>query len=127
MDEWRTPIRCYVSPAGNNKIREWYDQLSVQERSDADAFLLAMRKTKEWLLPDYRLRLKNGGGTGELRWVSGKKQHRLIGFFHGGSWLALIGCTHKQQVYDPAEALETARKRKADIESGKAKTVDYDF
>src|SRR6266700_1924946 len=102
MNEWRTPIQCYVSPAGNRKIADWYSSLSVPEKADADAFLAMMRKTRDWKMPHYRPRLRptkgvkssQMRGVGELRWVSGNRQHRLLGFFGDGVWYAVIGCTH---------------------------------
>ena len=127
MESWRTPIRCYVSLAGNNRIADWYLGLSKQERSDADEFLKIMRRTRGWKLPEYRPRLTNGNGLGELRWFSEGKQHRLIGFFKGGFWYAVAGCTHKQQVYSPPDVLETAKRNKRQIENGTVTTVDYDL
>ena len=116
------PVHCYVSPAGNNKIADWYGTLSIQERADTDEFIKNMRKTREWTMPDYRPRLKGYGNLGELRWQSGKRQHRLIGYLRGGAFFALIGCTHKQRAYNPADALETAEKRKREVESGQSRT-----
>ena len=127
MTEWRTRIFCYVSPAQNNKIGDWYAALSVQEKADADVFLRAMRMTTEWHMPDYRRQLRVLPGVGELRWFSVNRQHRLLGFFMGGVWNALVGCTHKQQVYSPANSLETAKKYKGQIERGEVRTVEYDF
>ena len=124
---WCTPIQCYVSPAGNNKIAQWYAGLSAQEKADTDEFLKAMRKTRRWEMPNYRPRLKNGEGIGELRWHSERKQHRLLGFFGHGYWCALVGCTHKQQIYNPPDALEAAKRCKKQIEKREVKTVDYDF
>ncbi len=108
MVEWRTRIQCYVSLTGRNKIKDWYEGLSTQEQADADEFLKTMRRTStmDWKLPNYRPRLSNikgadakkAKGLGELRWPSEKKQHRLLGFFWGGGWCAVIGCTHKQHV-----------------------------
>jgi len=121
------PVRCYVSPAGNNKIADWYNDLSVQERADADEVIKNMRKTKEWKLPNYRPRLKGYTGLGELRWTSEKKEHRLIGFLQSNVFFALMGCTHKGTVYSPADALDQADKRKSQIENGKAITVEYDL
>lgn len=92
MNEWRTPIRCYVSPAGNNKISDWYTGLLPQEKADADEFLKNMRKTRDWQMPNYRPRLRDGDGLGELRWPSENKQHRLLGFFMKGYWYAVVGC-----------------------------------
>lgn len=127
MSEWRTQIRCYVSPAQNNKIAEWYEGLSAQEKSDADEFLKDMRKTKDWGMPHYRPRLRDSEGLGELRWPSEKRQHRLLGFFLGNYWYAVVGCTHKDQVYSPADSLETAKKYKKQIERGEVRTVAYDL
>ena len=86
-----------------------------------------MRGKLKWEWPDYRARLRDYKGLGELRWDSCKKQHRLIGFFMGGIWYAVMGCTHKQQIYNPADALNTADKRKKDIENRRVNTVPYDF
>ncbi len=120
-------IRCYCSPAGNNKIVDWHADLSAQERADADTFIAIMRNKLEWAMPDYRRRLQGYKRLGELRWMSCKKQHRLIGFFMGGVWYALLGCTHKQQIYNPADALKIADKRRSDVENGNVNTVTYDF
>jgi len=120
------PIRCYISPppARRKKIADWYDDLSAQERGDADVFIENMRKTLDWKMPLYK-RLR--GGLGELRWKSQNKQHRLIGFFMDNAWYALVGCTHKQQIYSPPSALEVARTRKAQIEHGEVETKEYDL
>jgi hypothetical protein len=127
MNEWRTPIRCYTSPAKNNKIKDWYEGLSVQEKADADEFLKNMRKTRDWHPPEYRRSLRGGEGLGELRWRSENKQHRLLGFFTKGAWYAVVGCTHKQQIYDPADSLATAKRYKKQIERGEVQTVEYDL
>ena len=50
-----------------------------------------------------------------------------MGFFMGGYWYAVVGCTHKQQIYDPPEALTTAKKYKKQIERREVTTVDYDL
>jgi hypothetical protein len=127
MPEWRTPIRCYVSPAGNNKILDWYQSLGISERTFVDEFLKNMRKTKDWSLPDYRPRLAGYKKIGELRWLMNKTQHRLIGFFANGVWYAVLGCTHKQNVYSPADALKTADKYRKQIENKEVATVEYDL
>jgi len=126
-DEQLKPIQCHVSPAGNNKIADWYSGLLPQEQADADEFIRNMRKTKDWKLPDYRPKLRGYRGLGELRWVSENKQHRLVGYLKSGTFFALIGCTHKQQIYNPPDALATAEKRKKEIEGGKATVVSYDL
>jgi hypothetical protein len=127
MSEQLKPIRCYVSPAQNNKIADWYESLSAQGRSDMDEFIKDMRKTAQWQLPNYRPKLHGYRGLGELKWVSGKKEHRLIGYLESGTFFAMMGCTHKGKVYDPTDALDEAAKRKSRIERGEARTVPYDL
>ena len=127
MSDAPKPIRCYVSPGGNNKIADWYADLSDQGRSDADEFIKNMRKTKDWKMPYYRPKLKGYKGMGELRWDSEKKEHRLIGFLKGGVFFAVMGCTHKGQIYDPADALDQAKKRKDQIQTERVITVEYDL
>lgn len=103
---------------------DWYENLSAQERADADELIKNQRKVRKWEWPAYK---NLGDGIGELRWKSEKKQQRLLGFFQNGVWYAVIGCTHKQQVYKPAECLKTASKRKTQIQNGEANSVQYDL
>ena len=126
MTEWMRLIRCYISPSGRNKIADWYNDLSTQEQSDADAFIDRARKLRKWDFPMYR-GLKSGEGLGELRWQSENKQQRLIGFFVGETWYAVIGCGHKGKVYNPPDALVTAKTRKRQIEQREVRTVEYDL
>ena len=86
-----------------------------------------MRRAREWRPPAYLPRLRGGEGIGELRWRSENKQHRLLGFFMNAIWYAVLGCTHKQQIYDPTDALATAKKRKREIEQSEVDTVEYNL
>jgi hypothetical protein len=79
------------------------------------------------LRPSKGVKAPHARGLGELRWSSEKKQHRLLGFFADGVWYALLGCTHKQNIYDPADALATAAKRKNEIQKREVGTVEYDL
>ena len=86
-----------------------------------------MGKIRRWELPHYRARIQGYRGLGELRWKAEQKQHRLIGYFSGDVWIAVMGCTHKGKIYDPRDALETADRRRKEIESGKVKAVEYEY
>jgi hypothetical protein len=121
------PIACYVSPAGNNKIADWYGGLSKQGKSDADVFIKNMRRTNDWKMPGYRPRLKGYKKLGELRWTSEKKEHRLIGYLKQGTFYAVMGCTHKGSVYNPTDALDESERRRLRLESGSVQTVPYDL
>lgn len=67
------------------------------------------------------------GGIGELRWSSCRKEHRLLGFFSGETWTALVGCSHKESVYKPHGCLDTAKDRKKAVERWEVTTVEFDL
>lgn len=67
-----------------------------------------------------------GNGLSEIKWESGKKQWRAIGFDYKGYFVMVIGCTHKDKVYDPVECLKTAKQRKDEVERGLWGMVDYE-
>ena len=119
---WR--FKCYVSPSGRNKIQDWYDDLLIPEQADADEFLSNMQKKREWKMPDWK---RLSGGIGELRWRSEGKQHRLIGFLQDNTFVALIGCTHKQKRYKPDNAMNTAARRRSLLNTGEGSTCEYDL
>jgi len=126
MEGQRRPIRCYVSPAGRNKVEQWLDELAPQRQMDARSFMDVMAKVADWTMPDYRS-LKGYANLGELRWTSEKTEHRLIGFFQHGGWIAVMGCTKKGKVYSPADALDTADKRRRQILNREAGIEPYEF
>jgi hypothetical protein len=90
-----------------------------------DLFLKILAKKERWEPPDIK-GLVGFPGLKELRWRSGNVQHRLIGHYHGTqTFLLLLGCTHKQRRYDPAAALDTAKRRQRAVENGEARTCEY--
>ena len=50
-----------------------------------------------------------------------------MGYLDCGTFFAVMGCTHKGNVYDPPDALKQANKRKKQIQNGTATTVAYDL
>jgi phage-related protein len=113
MDVWQ--FMDYISPQGRNMIGHWYDGLLSRERTDFDSFIRILAKTREWRYPDFKwLKGRRFRGLGEIRFESEKKAHRVIGYFNLNSrqFVMLIGCFHKQNIYTPANALETAVRRK---------------
>ena len=92
-----------------------------------DAFLAFMVKLETWEYPDIdSLKGDRYKGLTELRWKSGKMPHRILGYQTGAfEYLMLIGCTHNEKKYDPPEAMETARRRREEIQKGEASTSEY--
>ena len=118
----RDPVLRF--PDREKQDRRLVRRLSPQEQADGDLFIKTQRKFRRWEMPAYR---SLGGGIGELRWESENKQHRLLGFFGDDIWYALIGCKHKQRIYTPPDCLDTARKRKRQIQNNEVVTVEYDL
>lgn len=61
-------------------------------------------------------------GIWELRFQTDNIQHRVLFFFGPNRWEAtlLIGCNHKQAVYDPPDCISSAVTRKKLLMDGKA-------
>jgi hypothetical protein len=106
-----TSFLDFVSAAGNNLISEWYCSQPVECRAMFDDLLDILAKKAAWKYPEFK-RLENG--LGEIMWRFGKVQHRMIGcsWKAPSGYLLLIGCTHKQDIYNPPDAIETADKRR---------------
>jgi Phage derived protein Gp49-like (DUF891) len=110
----------YISPQGRNVIADWYTGLLAQEQSDFQALMRILAKTRQWHRGAFKLLGRQYRGLGELRFDSERKAHRVIGCFGPalGQFTMLIGCFHKQRVYTPANALDTALRRKRFLERG---------
>lgn len=121
-------FRDYISPTGVNDVRPWCDELSVKAQARLDAILEHMGAMKSWGGKEFK-RLSGDAyqGLGEIRFNDGGVPHRLIGT-NGpgkGEYTFLIGCTHKDKVYDPPNAMDTAAQRRKQLESGKASTSEH--
>jgi phage-related protein len=119
MDSWQ--FMDYISPQGRNMIADWHARLLRQEQSDFIALIRILAKTRQWKDPAFKQLKGKYQGMDELRFTSERKAHRVIGFVWPSSqqFTMLIGCFHKQRVYTPANALDTALQRRKFLEQGK--------
>ena len=110
-----------------NAIKNWFDDISVQAQADFVTLISQLEVLKDWAMPEFRLlRGKNFKDLGELRFKTEKKQHRIIGFASKeDEYILLIGCFHKDNVYNPRDALETAIKRKRLVKSGEGRICEH--
>jgi phage-related protein len=67
-----------------------------------------------------------GNGLAEIKWKHSDKEFRTVGFFRSGFFLMLLGCTHKQGVYNPHDWLNTAKRRKGEVENGQWETIEHE-
>jgi hypothetical protein len=64
-------------------------------------------------------------GIWEIKWEAAKKTWRAVGFDKDGFFVMVIGCSHKDGVYDPRNWLTTAKLRKKETIEGKWRIIDY--
>jgi len=98
---------------GTNPIADWHTGLSDDAKNLLHDLLKTNKKTDK--PTDWR-DLKFLKGTAkeykiwELRFKANGVQHRLFGIFGPERKQAtfLVGCTHKQKIYNPPDCIETA-------------------
>lgn len=115
-------FKIYVSPSGRTAQKEVDEQDAVVVINFKTRLrYLANTPKADWKKPHAR-KLKGVKDLYEIRFEANNVQHRPLGFFGLGAkeFTILIWATHKQDIYDPSEAIETAEKRRALIEKGEA-------
>jgi hypothetical protein len=120
-------FKDFVSPAGINQISKWREDLSPAAKVKFDDQLVMLAKIENWQMPEYRpLRGKPFKGLSEIRFNVEKRKYRVIGLSRPipKEYLLLIGCFHKES-YEPHNALETAIRRKTEIETGIGRLEDH--
>ena len=113
---------------GNDPIEDWYENdLSEEGQYAFDALLRDNHKTElpiHWI--GFKRYLKGKDKEQriwELEFKADDRQYRVLGKFGSVRKQAILlcGCYHKQRVYTPADALETAYKRAKALAKGEAK------
>ena len=90
-----------------------------------DMYMDRYSKLSEWDT-GWHKPLTNHKGCSELRFKAEKVQHRILGYIASPKCFAmLVGCTHKQKVYDPPSAFDTLDDRKSKIARGEGALVAY--
>jgi len=122
----------WVSLNGANPIEDWRKGLSEEAEKLFNNILKFNRKAPtqlQWIGRGRHFFLEGKGKEARI-WElvfqdSDKVQYRILGVFwpkHAQKQVTfLLGCTHKDGVYDPPDWLETAIDRKKKLENGGAK------
>lgn len=117
----------YLTSGSRGAISKWVQNIQVEAKDDFHDLLNHLEAAQRdlWIRPDYDT--LTPPDVGEIRWKSGGKQHRVLGFFkvEEKQYVMLIGATHKGRIYTPADAIKTARERKQDVLNGWNKTQEY--
>jgi hypothetical protein len=113
---WR--YKTYASANGRSDVQKHIDRLNAQAKYRFEAELRWLRdlSPREWHEPHAK-KLKGYDHLYEIRFTANKVRQRPIGFFgpDPGDFTILVWATHKQDIYDPAEALDTAEGRRKSL------------
>jgi hypothetical protein len=117
----------FVHENNSNPIEDWYrHQLSDESRFDFDNLLKNICQIENHLdwgcfrgMMQGKLREQR---VWELGFKSDRRQYRLLGVFgpQRREVVLLVGCYHKQKVYTPADALNSAYVRSKAVSEGRA-------
>ncbi|MBI3603517.1 MAG: type II toxin-antitoxin system RelE/ParE family toxin [Nitrospirae bacterium] len=113
----------YVEGEGN-PIDGWYQNLGEEARDFFDDLLKNLAKIEnhlEWGIRGFLKGKYQSERIWELGFKAEDKQYRILGIFDGTKRaVMLMGCYHKQRVYTPANALDTAYQRAKNLSAKKA-------
>ena len=119
-------FKVYESPTGNKALQKRIDKLAaaVKEYFKARVRYLSNTGISDWKAPQAK-KLKGVTGIYEIRFKANGVQHRPLGFFepNADEFTILVWATHKQDIYDPNDAISTAEKRRNQIKTGSASCV----
>ena len=116
----------YMLNPRRNAVLEWKKQISKQAYADFEVLLSDLAVIEKWEETDGVKPLRGGRAKGkgllEIVFKTAGIQHRMIGFFgpEQKQFTLLIGCMHKQNIYQPPQAIETAIERKKKVENKEA-------
>jgi phage-related protein len=119
-----TVFRLRELISGKGVITRWL----AKEHGARARFRIRVRDLRRIPRADWTKKQFNGLGDDvyEIKWEFGKKQWRALGFDSKGYFVMVLGCTHKDDVYDPVECLHTAKRRKKEAERGEWGIADYE-
>ena len=124
-------FRCYLSEAGDDEVRLWYEAQKPAVRGAILATLQALsgRPRDRWRRKPYGvLRSSTCRGLGEIRIEEPRRMHhRILGFFDGSEAFVLLYAFCK--IFDPAYQLACpeAQRRRLDVERDNTRTCEWRF
>lgn len=124
MVQWN--FRVYEGPNGRNDVHKTLNKHDVygKEAFKRHVEHLAVTPKHLWQEPHVK-KLKNEDPIYEIRYKADKRATRALGYFadDGCTFVIVLICYHKDNVYTPASAFKSAHDRIAQIQEGTATTV----
>ena len=119
-------FKTYCSPTGRNDVQSDIDEVNEEVREHLLTRLRYLANTPpiDWHEPQAK-KLKGVENVYEIRFKAGNLQYRPLGYFGPGEgeFTILVWAYKKQGVYTPAQAIDTAGKRRKLLDKREAKCV----
>lgn len=118
-------FRTYVSSSGRNHVQESVDSATPVALTQFEVRLryLKHQLPVDWSAPQAK-KLSGVKDIYEIRFQADGVQWRPLGFFlDDESFVILVWANHKGRVYEPADSIKTAGKRRKQIVGGEASSV----
>lgn len=117
-------LKQAVDVSGQGVIKEWLKK-HPQARAKFRVRVKHMARfpRTEWTKKQFR-HLQDG--LYEIKWEAGNVPYRALGFDSGGYFVMVLGCTHKQSVYDPSNCITTALTRMREAKNGKRGIIGFE-
>lgn len=119
-------LNVFISPTGSNSVQK---EIDAQDEAVIQAFKVRIRylantPKSDWKKP-HALKLQGVTDIYEVRFKANGVQFRPFGYFGPGAkeFTILVWATHKQDIYDPNDAIKTADTRRKDVQAGRARCV----
>ena len=119
---------CYDNGRPDNLWSDWYHKRDEQTKAQHDQVweMLEQRGSHQWEIPWAK---HLGESLIEIR-VSGNVQWRILGYYgpkgERKAFTILLICNHKQNIYQPHDAINTARKRLKMVEQNNSMVKSCD-
>ena len=130
MLPWR--FNTFVGSSGRHDVQADIDRLDETGLAHLRAqvkYLSATASLKDWSEPQAK-KLKGYEGLYEVRFKAHRTAKRAVGFFGpgAGEFTILILCNHKDNVYKPVNAFDTAatRRKQCATEAGRCAPLQID-
>lgn len=107
-------IEFYLTESGQKPIEDFLDSLSAKEVQKI-VWVLKIVRDQAIVPKEYFKKLIGTDGIWEVRASHGKKEFRLLGFFHDGKLVILTNGFVKKTQKTPADEIDLAEKRKKDF------------
>jgi hypothetical protein len=116
-------IKQMATASGRGILKEFLNSAARADFNVRVAYLSSIRR-ESWTDQQFKA---VGDGIWEIKWKSGNKQWRALGFDHQWYFIVVRACTHKGRVYDPHDCIPRAKELRSEAQTGKRNVIGYEF